>query len=77
MQLKNRVLMVRRSGDDVKELQSELTALGFDVPEDEISRAFFGQGTRDAVYKFQQDNGLPASGIVNQETADKLSEMSA
>ena len=75
MQLKDRVLMVRRTGDDVKELHGELKALGFELPEDEVSRAFFGQGTRDAVYKFQQDNGLPPSGIVNAETAAKLGEM--
>ncbi len=74
MELKGRHLMVRQTGDDVKELQKELQALGFELPESEVSRSFYGQGTRDAVYQFQKDNDLPASGIVDQETAAKLGE---
>ncbi len=77
MELKERHLMVRQTGDDVKQAQTELKALGYDIPEDEASRAYYGQGTRDAVYKFQKDNNLHASGIVDKATAAKMTELSA
>lgn len=76
MQLQGRHLMVRQKGDDVKAVQSELKGLGYDVPDDEAERNYYGQGTRDAVYKFQQDNELHTSGIVDQQTAAKLTELS-
>ena len=76
MELKQRHLMVRQSGDDVREAQSELKGLGYDVPDDEASRSYYGQGTRDAVYRFQKDNSLNASGIVDKATAEKLTELS-
>ena len=68
MKLKGRTLMVRRSGDDVKELQGELSKLGYDIPEDEANRAFYGQSTHDSVRKFQSEASLTVTGIVNQST---------
>ena len=75
MELKDRHLMVRQKGEDVKAAQTELKALGYDIPEDEAKRSYYGQGTRDAVYKFQKEQGLHASGIVDRETAAKLGEL--
>ena len=74
MQLKGRTLMVRQRGDDVKELQDELKELGYDVPEDETNRTFYGQSTSDLVRKFQFDASLTVTGIVNQATAEALTE---
>ena len=61
-------------GDDVKELQGELKELGYDIPEDEANRAFYGQSTSDSVRKFQSDANLTITGIVNQATAEALTE---
>ena len=77
MELQGRHLMVRQTGDDVKQCQSELAKLGYDIPADESERSYYGQGTRDAVYKFQTDHNLHASGIVDKDTAAKLSELVA
>ncbi|MCG1013159.1 peptidoglycan-binding protein [Tepidanaerobacter sp. GT38] len=51
----SRILYRGLQGEDVKELQSRLESLGYDVgPIDGI----FGPLTENAVKKFQKDNGL-------------------
>lgn len=61
-------------GDEVKELQEQLNAMGYDCGE---ADGVFGTRTRNAVIKFQTDNGLKPDGIVGPQTwaaLDKASE---
>ena len=56
-------------GVDVKELQQNLTRLGFNPgPSDGI----FGSKTEDAVLKFQQAYGLTVDGIVGSQSQGKI-----
>lgn len=58
-------------GDDnpqVLALQRQLNAAGFPVPE----TGYFGTQTRDAVLRFQQSQGLPATGIADAQTISNL-----
>lgn len=56
------------SGDNVKQLQKMLNALGADLVEDGI----FGSGTLKAVKEFQSINGLTSDGMAGQKTLDVL-----
>ncbi len=53
------------SGPGVSDLQTRLRQLGFFNTE---PTGVFGTITRDAVIRFQQANGIPATGIVSEET---------
>ena len=67
-----RILYQGLQGEDVKELQSKLESLGYDVgPIDGI----FGPLTERAVRKFQKDNQLVVDGIVGQETYAALERL--
>jgi peptidoglycan hydrolase-like protein with peptidoglycan-binding domain len=71
-QLGSRILYEGLQGEDVRELQSALESLGYDVgPIDGI----FGPLTERAVKKFQKDNGLVVDGIVGQETFAALEKL--
>ena len=70
-------LMVRASGELVKSLHDELKLLGYEVSSDEVERSFYGQNTKDQVARFQSDNGLSKTSIVDKPTAAKLGEMVA
>ncbi|MCX6752743.1 MAG: peptidoglycan-binding domain-containing protein [Candidatus Nomurabacteria bacterium] len=68
-----RVLIEGTVGDDVRYLQTYLNTHGYPVAltgpgstGNEITR--FGKLTKNAVIKFQKDNGLPAFGIVGKMT---------
>lgn len=64
-----RILRLRTRGDDVIELQSKLTILGYKPgPIDGI----FGLKTSSAVIQFQKDNGLVSDGIVGPITWGKI-----
>jgi len=68
----SRILYQGLRGEDVKELQSRLESLGYNVgPIDGI----FGPLTERAVRKFQKDNGLVVDGIVGQETFAALERL--
>ena len=56
------------SGKEVKDLHRNLAKCGFKIPSSELERRFFGQGTRCAVLQLQQNNGLSATGIVDERT---------
>lgn len=56
-------------GDDVRELQTMLNALGFDAGKED---GIFGYETHEAVREFQQNTGLPADGIAGHETLEAL-----
>ncbi|HKC66495.1 MAG TPA: peptidoglycan-binding domain-containing protein [Pyrinomonadaceae bacterium] len=58
-------------GDNVKQLQSRLIALGFLAQGQDDG--IFGQKTLDAVRKFQSANGLSADGVVGPATNKALS----
>lgn len=56
-------------GEITKLLQEKLTALGYNTNGVD---GIFGNGTRNAVVKFQRDNGLSSDGIVGKNTWSKL-----
>ena len=58
-------------GDKVKELQKKLLALGYKLPKYGADGSF-GNETKSAVEKFQRDWGIPVSGIVDEETWERL-----
>lgn len=57
------------SGEEVKNMQRKLRQWGY---YDGAVDGIFGSGTRRAVIKFQQKNGLTADGIVGEQTAAAL-----
>lgn len=57
------------SGEEVKTMQKKLRQWGY---YDGAVDGIFGSGTRRAVIKFQQKNGLTADGIVGEQTAAAL-----
>ena len=59
-------LEVGSFGEDVKNLHRKLAKQGFAIPSSEVDRAFFGPGTRDAVFQWQRGHGLPGTGIVDE-----------
>ncbi|MDT8719700.1 N-acetylmuramoyl-L-alanine amidase [Clostridium sp. 19966] len=58
-------LQVGDSGDKVKDLQSKLSRLGYDCGSVD---GIYGKNTKNAVYKYQQDNGLSADGLAGEQT---------
>ncbi|HWP91824.1 MAG TPA: neuraminidase-like domain-containing protein [Thermodesulfobacteriota bacterium] len=69
MELQGRELKLNMRGDDVKLLHKELLQLGFEIPDEEINKSFFGKGTRKAVGMFQGQHGLETTGVVDEHTA--------
>ncbi|QMU64760.1 MAG: DUF3380 domain-containing protein [Flavobacteriaceae bacterium] len=61
------------TGEDVRKLQQLLNQSGYNLTVDGI----FGDGTENAVKKFQQENGLAIDGIVGPATWDALTEVSS
>lgn len=73
--LGSRMLYLRRPpmrGDDVRDVQTQLNALGFDAGTED---GIFGRATHDAVVEFQRNSGLPGDGIVGRETVDALARL--
>lgn len=68
------VLKNGSEGDRVKTLQVRLQELGYYSGEIDGQ---FGNGTRDAVYLFQQQNGLSADGVVGSDTRALLYSVEA
>ena len=60
-----RLISPMMRGDDVKELQNDLTKLGYDVG---AIDGIFGKNTKTGVVKFQSDHNLVADGIVGKMT---------
>ena len=65
------IMKKKSSGANVTDLQRRLKLLDYDLGVTSID-GMFGEKTRDAVKKFQQDRGLLVSGIVDQETWQEL-----
>ena len=58
-------------GAKVRELQEKLLALGYQLPKYGAD-GDFGKETKAAVEQFQKDNGIPVSGIVDEQTWERL-----
>lgn len=59
-------------GDDVRDLQMRLNALGFDAGTED---GIFGNDTYRAVVEFQKNTGLPVDGIVGHDTVAALDRL--
>lgn len=73
--LGSRMLYLRRPpmrGDDVRDLQVRLNALGFDAGKED---GIFGRDTEHAVRDFQRNLGLGADGYVGHETMEELNRL--
>ena len=66
-----KVMKKNSSGKPVTDLQRRLKLLDFDLGITGVD-GIFGERTVDAVKRFQQDRGLRASGVVDQETWQEL-----
>lgn len=64
-----RILKAGSKGDDVKRLQENLNALGFNTGKPD---GIFGNGTKNAVISFQKTYGLSADGIAGKATQDAV-----
>ena len=64
-----RTLKVGSSGDDVRQLQSNLSKLGYSVGTPDGK---YGNGTKNAVISFQKTFGLSADGIAGKMTLDAV-----
>lgn len=60
-----RTLRRGSQGEDVRELQLDLNARGYDCG---TADGVFGKNTESAVKSFQRDNGLTADGVVGRKT---------
>lgn len=63
-----RTLKIGMKGNDVKALQSDLNALGATL----VADGDFGMKTKNAVVKFQKENGLVPDGVVGKMTREKI-----
>ena len=68
------VMRTGSKGQEVKDLQPRLSALGFYSGKIDGE---FGPGTKEAVTAFQKANGLEADGIVGEETRELLFSVNA
>ena len=64
--LGDRTLRLGDAGDDVKELQKDLMALGYRLPKYGAD-GDFGEETEEAVKKFQKDRKLASDGVMNKD----------
>lgn len=72
MNLQERDLSLQMQGEDVQLLHAELHQLGYKIPTEETKRAFFGEGTLQAVLDFQRKRGLQPTGVVDERTAHAI-----
>ncbi len=68
MKLQGRKLSIRMRGEDVAWLLRELLQLGYQIPSDEQSKGYFGQGAQQAVLDLQKQHGLKTTGVVDAAT---------
>lgn len=67
--LPQRDLRIRKRGEDVVQLQNIPRKLNYSI---EDAEGTFGRRNQDAVILFQRGIGLEPTGIVEQNTADRL-----
>lgn len=68
----SRNLSLNTRGKDVVLLHKGLAKIGFTIPKGEIEKKIFGKATEEAIRKFQSDNSLPVTGIVNEVTTNAI-----
>jgi Tc toxin complex TcA C-terminal TcB-binding domain/Neuraminidase-like domain/Salmonella virulence plasmid 28.1kDa A protein/Putative peptidoglycan binding domain len=61
--------------NDVALLQKELMKLDYIISDKELQKSFYGKSTFEAVKKFQLDNNIGSSGIVDETTANVLTKI--
>ncbi len=61
-------------GQPVRSLQTMLRVLGEDEPalRNVVPDGYYGDQTRNAVYHFQRSRGIPATGVTDQATWDRI-----
>ena len=61
-------------GQPVRSLQTMLRVIGEDAGQDRtvIPHGFYGNNTRDAVSEFQRSRGLPATGVADENTWQRI-----
>ena len=69
-------LTIGMSGGEIATLQEALQRLRFFIPASEIADTYFGPATRQAVARFQTQQRLPATGVVDSKTAAAVSAIS-
>ena len=69
-----RILVSGSQGAEVSELQGSLLSLDLSIDPEELSSAVFGSTTRRAVVEFQRKHKLPATGAVDDVTAEALQQ---
>ncbi len=72
MTQQNPNLSLNQQGKDVVLLHSRLINIGYTIATSEILNEFFGESTYRAVVLFQQQEGLPPTGVVDTATAQAL-----
>jgi len=65
-------LSIGTYGPTVTQLHELLRQRGFELPESETQRNFFGPATRQALQNLQQQNGFPVTGALDERTAALL-----
>ncbi len=73
MSQKRRDIKIDLSGADVRQLQFELGLSGLEITGEEAADNHFGEGTREAVLKLQEEFGLKIDGIVGDVTTKQIS----
>jgi peptidoglycan hydrolase-like protein with peptidoglycan-binding domain len=68
----NNNLSLHQQGKDVALLQSRLMTLGHTIATSEVLGELFGESTQQAVIQFQQAEGLPVTGSVDDTTAQAI-----
>jgi hypothetical protein len=67
-------LFIGMHGYDVSSLHNILRLLGFDISEEEIKKNLFGDSTEKAIKRFQFENHLDETGVVDELTITSLYE---
>jgi len=68
----NNNLSLHQQGKDVALLQSRLMTMGHTIATSEVLGELFGESTQQAVIQFQQAEGLPITGRVDDATAQAI-----
>ncbi len=68
----NLQLTIGSFGEEVRKLHQKLIKRGLEIPSSELDRTFFGPATRHVVLGWQRENGLPTTGIVDEQIAVML-----